>query len=181
MVSEVWVQDKAKNDFLTMIKKQSSYLSLKEISNLIDQDAQDHLNTLIKQSTMKIISGSIDNIKDNQMVILETDTADIAENTFKNFFNRVAVIRTFTNNEDLSKLSNIPNYTTSVGIYSKNDNKIENIIQNTDLCNISVNCLPETDFRVPKGSGANSQLGKFMGKYSFTNLVNMKPIFINNN
>ena len=178
IVSEIWVQEGAKNDLIKILKQTGNKTD--EILNIIDQDVLDSLDAVINEGSLQIVSGSTKSLNNQGPIIVEATKEEfVAEHVFSRLFNKLAIIRTFKNVQELKRFNNISDYTTSVGLYSNNKKKLDEAIDSINLGLISVNCLPETDFRVPRGSGINSQLGKSMGKYAFTNLTNMKPVFIN--
>lgn len=179
-IAEIWIQNSIKDKFVNALKEGFNTVKNADFEELDDHNSLEQLEALVKKESVKIVTGYFDNVKKDGIIVIEINTNTIAREKYRALTNRLAIIRTFNEYNELNKLSYIEDYTISVGIYSKNNKEVENLIDDLDVGNIAVNSLPETDFRIPQGSGINAQLGKFSGKYAFTNLTNMKPLFINN-
>lgn len=178
MLSEIWVHKSLKADLIKNLRKSLKMRSKDDLESL-DEDALTALGSTIKKNSCNVLYGNLEGIKKGDIMILEMAGDATPDFSMNKLFNRLAVVKVFEDTDELKALNKQQDATVHAGLYSVNDEEVEEVIQDLNLGFITVNCLPETDYRIPEGSGANAQLGKFFGKYAFTNLSNMKPIFIN--
>jgi aldehyde dehydrogenase (NAD+) len=106
------------------------------------------------------------------------DPKSDAEILNQEIFGPVAVISSFSTEEEALELCNKSSYGLNAGVYTSDINKALRFADALESGRVGINCVNESSFSVPFGGTKQSGQGRELGLEGIKSWLEMKSIFI---